>query len=793
MPVTCYAGHRAHGRGRADQRPLRCASAIAALSATAALALWVAPAHAAAPPEVGCGKAEAFARRQRHIPRRDAIRREYESLRDAGLREALEATDLLHCQLDIELVPDPLPDEPSIIGSNTFTVASRQEDLLTFTFRLDDTFDVSSAVINGSTPAILATLSDTTRVAYLDRPYDEDEVFTLTVNYSGIPDQTPGAINFTTQSSMPLVYTLSEPYFAYTWWPVKDGDVAQPGDNSDKFTIDVAITAPSDMVSLSNGMLTGTLPISGGRTQYSWSTDYELATYLVFLSSTNYVSWTQSYATMDGGSMPVEFYIYPLYNQAAYRNAWELLLPMLPTFASLFGEYPFVEERCGIYQFGFGGGMEHQTLSGQGSFSEGLTAHELAHQWFGDAITCKRWNDLWLNEGFATYSEALWREFKPGSSGLPALQANMANRRYTGGGSVFIYDNELDSMSQIFNSNTTYNKAAWVLHMLRHVLGSDAFFDMIALYRSTYDGSAVTTGDFQAVCEEIYGGSLDWFFDQWVYGERAPAYRYGWEPVEAGGRHYVALLIDQVQNSAYQRFTMPLDVHIDGDLHVIWNDADREHFLIPVEAPAAEVLLDRDLWVLWSSLATIPYAVGPPKVVDTIPAPGAAVATAEAGSATLTFHTDVTTVAGDYVVTGEATGPRAFTFAYDAPTFTTQLTFAEPLPPDVYTIFASNLRTTGTTLLLDGEMTDPFSPEALPSGNGLQGGQFAYSFEVVCPGDADCDGDVDLRDAAGLQACYTGEGIRAAVGCGAMRLDGDEDVDLDDAALFAAAMGGPGE
>lgn len=769
-------------------RGLRCA--LAAL----ALGLCCASAPAAAPPEVGCGKAETFARRQRHIPRRNAIRQEYESLRDAGLREALEETDVLHCDLDIELVPEPLPDQPSVIGTNTFTVASRTAGLTTFTFRLDDTFDVTSAVLNGTTPAVVMTLTDTTRIVSLDRPYDVDEVFTLAIAYNGIPDEEPEGINFASQNGVPLIYTLSEPYFAYTWWPVKDGDVAEQGDNSDKFTIDVSITAPSDLVSLSNGLLTGTQSLSGGRTRYDWSTAYELPTYLVFLSSTDYDSWTQTYTTLSGGAMPVEFYIFPANNLAAYRNAWELLLPMLPTFATLFGEYPFVDERCGIYQFGFGGGMEHQTLSGQGSFSEGLTAHELAHQWFGDSITCKRWNDLWLNEGFATYSEALWREFKPGSSGLPALQANMANRRYTGAGSVFINDNELDSMSQIFNSNTTYNKAAWVLHMLRHVMGSDAFFEMIALYRSTYDGSAATTDDFRAVCEQVYGSSLGWFFTQWVYGERTPAYRYGWQPVVAGGKHYVALLIDQVQSGTYQRFTMPLDVHIDGVRHVIWNDVDREHFVIPVDAPAAEVLLDRDLWVLWSSLDTIAYAAGPPKVVETIPAPGAAVAPDEAAGVSIVFHTNVQTTAADYLVVGAATGAPVYTVSYNSLSFTTQLTFLGPLPPDVYTVsIVGDVRTAIGSISLDGEIADPRSPASLPSGDGLAGGAFAVSFEVACPADADCDGHVDLRDAARLQACFSGQGVRAAAGCGAMRLDSDDDVDLDDAALFAAGMTGPGE
>jgi aminopeptidase N len=329
--------------------------------------------------------------------------------------DASELTDLLHCRLEVEVIPSTT----TITGSNTFTVMSKVNGLSTFTFRLRSQFTITSALVNGVTPIAVATATTTTRIAMLDRSYNSGEIFALTISYSGVPAPLGfGSIQFASQNGEPLVYTLSEPYYSYTWWPCKDGDDQADGDNSDKFTAEVAVTAPASMKSVSNGLLQGIDPLPGARLRYRWATHEQTATYLIFFSSTNYNQWSQIY-TYPGGVMPVEFSIFPANDTPANRAAWERCLTMLATYRTVFGEYPFIAEKYGHLQLQLRRWPRAPDLYRSGGFGESLTAHELAHQWWGDNITCKTWHDIWLNEGFATYAEALWEERQPGPLVFP--------------------------------------------------------------------------------------------------------------------------------------------------------------------------------------------------------------------------------------------------------------------------------------------------------------------------------------------------------------------------------------
>ncbi len=420
----------------------------------------------------------------------------------------------------------------------------------------------------------------------LERPYLNGEQPLVSVIYHGTP--TGGYFGFSTSGGQPLIWSLSEPFGARTWWPCKD----YPDDKAD--SVDIRITVPAGLRTASNG--TRVLDTDNGSVAVTqWEERYPIATYLVSLASHPYTTYSDWYHHAPGDSMEIQFYVVPASAAAAApENA--KVTTMLAAFKPLFGEYPFLNEKYGHAEFPFGGGMEHQTCSSLGVYIEFVTAHELAHQWWGDMITCATFHHIWLNEGFATYSEALWAETQGGAA---AYLADINQNRFFGAGSVYVPD--VNDEARIFSFNLTYNKASWVLHMLRHVLGDSVFFASLAEYRNQYAYRSATTENFRDVCEQVSGKELDAFFQQWIYGEYYPAYRYTWTSTPAGGGgHDVTLTLEQSQT--WQLFTMPVDVTVTTTAgpvtFVVQDSLASQQFVLHVNDPPTDVEIDRDGWIL---------------------------------------------------------------------------------------------------------------------------------------------------------------------------------------------------
>lgn len=247
------------------------------------------------------------------------------------------------------------------------------------------------------------TLSNWALTVQLDQSYDIDSTFAITVHYSGVP-RAGGLQGFVFGTN--IISTLSEPYLARTWWPCKD----DPADKAD--SVRIRATVPDNMLVASNGILVSETDNGNNTKTFIWKEKYPITTYLVSLAISNYATFSDSFEFSPGQYMPIDYWVYPAQLSNAH-NAFAPLPTMLQIYSNLFGTYPFVSEKYGQAVFKWGGAMEHQTCTSIGGVSVGweyVYAHELSHQWFGDLVTCDNWGDIWLNEGFATYCEALYVE-----------------------------------------------------------------------------------------------------------------------------------------------------------------------------------------------------------------------------------------------------------------------------------------------------------------------------------------------------------------------------------------------
>jgi len=374
----------------------------------------------------------------------------------------------------------------------------------------------------------------------LGRNIQKDQLLDLTIYYHGKPPSSNfGSFSFGTQgsSSSPVVWSLSEPYGAPDWCPCKD----DPSDKIDSSR--VSVTLPASMISVSNGLLESEkLNVDGTKTT-TWKNSNLIAHYLISIACSNYFLYQDSYS-YNGKTMPILHYLYPQSFNQAIKTQLDQTKTMLSFFSDLFGEYPFLNEKYGHAMCNFPGGMEHQTISSMGGFTESLIAHELAHQWFGNKITCKTWSDIFINEGFASYSEALFDEFKYGKARYQATINAHIQRAKTTSKSVYI-ENPEDEF-EIFDYDLSYGKGAVVLHTLRGYLGDELFFKTLKNFQnSNHAFGSATVDDFKIVAEATSGKNLNTFFDQWVYGKGYPKYNLSWTSLESNN---LRILIDQQKN-----------------------------------------------------------------------------------------------------------------------------------------------------------------------------------------------------------------------------------------------------
>jgi hypothetical protein len=480
-------------------------------------------------------------------------------------------------------------------------------------FDLHDDMTVSGVREDG-VPVSFSHASDLL-TARLGQTHGAGDTITLSIDYSGAPDVLNNELGidvftFGTHplgDTQPIIFTLSEPFFARSWWPCKDVP-------SDKATVRIKATVPDTLVVASNGVLQSETDLGAGRKQYEWLETYPIATYLVSLAISNYRTFIDYFNYSPTDSMRVDYYVFAE-DFADAQIDFSVTVPMLEHFSSLFGLYPFTDEKYAMAEVtfgGFGGAMEHQTCTSYGgawitgnNYQDWAVAHELAHQWWGNMISVADWREIWLSEGFASYSEALWEERV---GGFDAYRSWVTGRRSAMGFKGTLYDPPV-----LFDVADVYWRGAWVLHMLRRVMGDASFFEALRAYaadaRFAYRNA--TTADFRKVCEQYYGESLAWFFDQWVFSwNECPAgimcepveYEYFWRQTSRGSSQEIELTIWQTQTGSLIR--MPVDIRLtmaSGDTSlVVWNSRSVEKYVITMPEAVLDLAIDPDEWILRS-------------------------------------------------------------------------------------------------------------------------------------------------------------------------------------------------
>jgi aminopeptidase N len=463
--------------------------------------------------------------------------------------------DVTHHDLRFTVNPDTTTPFISGVVSTTFRALS---NMTTVTFDMATALAVSSVTMNGT--GLTFTQSNYELNIILPTTLSTGTTATVIITYAGSPPQAEAAFTRSTHAGTPVIYTLSEPFGARDWWPCKQ-------DLNDKIdSFDIYITCPSAYIGVSNGLLQSTTT-TGGNTTRHYRHNYPIPAYLISLNVTNYVTYNiqAGLGTVQNPFFPINNYLYPEGNTTTVQTAINQTVPVMNVFEEKFGFYPYRNEQYGHVQFSWGGGMEHTTMSSMGGWSRSLIAHELAHQWFGDKITCGTWRDIWLNEGFAEYLAGLVVESLDGPASFISWKTTKINNITTAtNGALYLTEAEALNVSRIFSSRITYNKGSMVVHMLRWKMGDANFYQAVRNYLNDSNlafGYAITT-DLKTHLEAVHGASLSEFFNDWVYMQGYPTYTI---TAQNWGAGQAKITVSQTQSDpSVTYFEMPLEIRLSG-------------------------------------------------------------------------------------------------------------------------------------------------------------------------------------------------------------------------------------
>jgi len=503
--------------------------------------------------------------------------------------------DVTFYKLDLQLERN----STYIAGNATIAARVKGASLQTFAFELHPALQIDSVVVNGRRQHNISRNKGDVAVR-LTTALEASQALQAVIYYKGTAPRTGNAVigsGFNTDTDpawgRQVSWSLSAPYAAYEWWPVKQVLT----DKAD--SVHVFVTTSAENKVGSNGLLTRVVELPNGKKRHEWKSRYPIAYYLISVAVSDYEEYLIE-AKPKGVAKPIPIlnYVYRGGALQEFKAEIDRTAGFLEHFSEIWGLYPFHGEKYGHSMAPLNGGIEHQTMTTQSTFNFSLTAHDLAHQWFGDNVTCASWQDIWLNEGFASYAEFLAQQkYVPGAALAWVQEAhNMALQHPEG--TIKIADTT--NVEEIFDVAISYKKAGSVVHMLRFEVNDDArFFQALRNYQQQYGGRSARTADLQRVFEETTGKDLDYFFGQWYDGNGFPRFQIRWNQEDD------RLLIASTQegSSAATPF-----FRTDMEFRVITTAGNKtirvrqgepvEDFLVKVGGTVTAIEVDPNFWVL---------------------------------------------------------------------------------------------------------------------------------------------------------------------------------------------------
>jgi aminopeptidase N len=466
------------------------------------------------------------------------------------------------------------------------------EDLDTIVFQLNGELEISAVEVNGTN---IPDYLHHDEVVYIPFVATAGEMVSVQIFYSGTAGKERGFFAGITSAydntnEQWVTYTLSEPLNACDWFPVKQ----VLSDKADSVWVD--LICDRNLMAGSIGLLEEIEQLPENRHKFKWRSNYPIAYYLISLAVADYRDYSFNAALSDrNDSVLVQNYIYDDDN---YFSTWKDRIDrtgdLITLFSDMVLDYPFAKEKYGHAVAPMGGGMEHQTMSTMANFNFNLVAHELAHQWFGNSVTCGTWQDIWINEGFASYMEYIALENLSSKESADNWMEYAMTLAFGKSGSVYVPEGEAEDVYRVFDYGLSYKKGAVLLHMIRYELNDDAlFFEVLKTYSEMYRDSVATAVDFREVLENVSEKDFTCFFDQWYYGKGYPTF-------QLLGRVEDDTLYVRSQQVASDTgtplFIMHFDLSVETNegtmLYRLFQETNDQVFTIPMDAFVVDIQFD---------------------------------------------------------------------------------------------------------------------------------------------------------------------------------------------------------